>query len=125
MAFWIPMAAMAGAQLLQQQEQQEQARAQNKVAATQTEFMPFTGQGPGQIQHAPSAWTAMAKGAAQGASMGQAYDQYKSAQDMQNQQKLGQTLDSGQPIYNQQQMVQDTQKKPWYAMQQQSSRGQA
>jgi hypothetical protein len=104
--FWIPMAVMAGAQMLQNREQQAQADKQNKIAATQTEFSPWTGQGPGQTVAGPGSMLAAgAKGAAQGAAMGQAYQNFQTGQEMQ-QLKMEQLRNQqAAPMYNRQMMV--------------------
>jgi hypothetical protein len=74
---WETMAAMAALQLINQQQQAKQAKQQNKIAAAQTEFSPWTGQGAGQTVQAPSAMGAAAGGAVQGMALSQAYDKYK------------------------------------------------
>lgn len=80
---WAIPAAMATMGYLQGEEQKAQNKHQNKVAATQTQFSPWTGMGKGQtVREGSGGFGGAVQGGLTGASMAQNYGQAQQATKM-------------------------------------------
>jgi len=73
MAFWIPMAAMAGAALLKERAQEKATRKHNVAQSELTRYSPWTGMQGELKPNAPNYLGAGIMGGAQGYMLGQAF----------------------------------------------------
>ena len=89
---WAPMLAGAAIGALKHQMvDKPKAQAQNRAAAVQTQFSPWTGMGAGKTVDGGSMLGSAMQGGMAGAQLGQAYDKFGAAKKMQGLQmdKLG------------------------------------